>query len=237
MLTIRDLTKSYGPREILGGLTFDVPLNGSIYGIFGPNGAGKTTLFRCLMGLVPFEKGSVEIEGADVTGCPTEDIVRRGVAYMFQESILFHDLSVRDNLTVIAEQLFPGDGIPDLDGILERYGLARVGGNPARTLSGGERKRLEFARCMLIEPKLFLLDEPFSNIDPLMVGEMKQLITEHAARGITFVITDHNLHETIPFVNRVFVLYGGRFLAEGPPAEVVADPTVRGLYLGDYRGT
>jgi lipopolysaccharide export system ATP-binding protein len=237
MLKIRDLTKSYGTREILSGLSLEIPLDGSVYGVFGPNGAGKTTLFKCLMGLVRFERGSIELGMTDISALPTEDIVRQGVAYMFQESIVFHDMSVSENLEVVAEQLFPRGGMPDMDAILERYGLAGVRRNRASTLSGGERKRLEFARCMLLEPRLFLLDEPFSNIDPIMVAGMKDLVAEHTARGVTFIVTDHNLHETLPFVDRVFVLYGGKFLARGTREEVVADPRVRGLYLGDYRGT
>jgi lipopolysaccharide export system ATP-binding protein len=236
MLKIENLTKSYGSREILAGLTLDIHLDGSVYGVLGPNGAGKTTLFKCLMGLVPFEKGRIELAMEDITGLPTEDIVRHGVAYMFQESVLFHDMTVRDNLEVVAEQLFSRADMPDVGAILDKYGLGPVAGNRASTLSGGEKKRLEFARCMLLKPKLFLLDEPFSNIDPLMIASMKDLVAEQTARGVTFIITDHNLYETIPFVDHVFVLYGGTFLAQGTREEVVSDPKVRGLYLGDYQG-
>ncbi len=220
-------------RRILDGVSV-AAAPGRISGLVGPNGAGKTTLFRCIMGLVSFKSGRIEFADTDVTKLSTEEIVRRGIAYMFQEPILFHDLSVSENMQIVAEQIFPRTQMPDIDTILERYGLLEIKNNRASTISGGEKKRLEFARCMLLNPRLFLLDEPFSNIDPIMIAEMKVLIGEHTKKGITFLITDHNLHETLPFVDHVFVLYGGRFIAEGKTEDVVSDPTVRGLYLGEY---
>ena len=234
ILAVEKMTKKYGSRVIIEDLSFQLDFPGRIYGILGPNGAGKTTLFRCVMGLVRFGSGRIEVEGKDVTKLPCEERVRHGIAYMFQESVLFHDLSVSENLQIVAEQVFSRKNMPGIDGILDRYGLLAVKKNRASTLSGGEKKRLEFARCMLLEPRLFLLDEPFSNIDPIMVADMKTLIREHTRKGITFLVTDHNLHEILPFVDYVFVLYGGKFIARGTRQEIVSDPRVRGLYLGNY---
>ncbi|MBQ3314995.1 MAG: LPS export ABC transporter ATP-binding protein [Kiritimatiellae bacterium] len=228
------LVKVYGDRTVVNGM--DVRCScGEIVGILGPNGAGKTTTFYMVVGLVKPEAGRVVFRGEDVTSLPVYLRARRGLGYLAQEPSVFRKLSVWDNVMAILETLPMSRKEREARAkeLLEPFDLMKVAKQPAYTLSGGERRKLEIARALTRNPSVLMLDEPFAGVDPLSVNEIQDIVRSLAARGLGIIITDHNVRETLSVVNRAYLVYDGRLLKEGTSAELVADSEVREKYLGE----
>jgi lipopolysaccharide export system ATP-binding protein len=232
-LEVRGLEKYYRRRQVVRAV--DLVLNsGEIVGLLGPNGAGKTTIFSMIVGLVAPSSGRVFLDSADVTGLPMHQRARAGMGYLPQESSVFQKLSTEENLTAVLELLGvrgPARREKAQD-VLREFGLAHVAGQAAYTLSGGERRRLEIARALLSSPRYLLLDEPFSGIDPIVVGELQQLLLKISRAGLGVLITDHNVQETLKVIDRAYLVYDGSILHAGTPERLAADPKVREVYLG-----
>lgn len=233
-LEARRLVKAYGERTVVNGMDFACS-RGEIVGLLGPNGAGKTTTFYMVVGLVRPDAGRVRFRGEDVTGLPVYVRARMGIGYLAQEPSVFRKLSVRDNVLAILETMPLGRKarMERADGLLERFDLAKVAKQPAYTLSGGERRKLEIARALARDPAILMLDEPFAGVDPLSVGEIQDIARNLARQGLGIVITDHNVRETLSVVDRAYMVYDGRLLKEGTAADLVRDREVRSRYLGD----
>ena len=228
------LVKVYGDRTVVNGM--DVRCScGEIVGILGPNGAGKTTTVYMVVGLVKPEAGRVVFRGEDVTSLPVYLRARRGLGYLAQEPSVFRKLSVWDNVMAILETLPMSRKEREARAkeLLEPFDLMKVAKQPAYTLSGGERRKLEIARALTRNPSVLMLDEPFAGVDPLSVNEIQDIVRSLAARGLGIIITDHNVRETLSVVNRAYLVYDGRLLKEGTSAELVADSEVREKYLGE----
>ena len=229
------LVKVYGDRTVVNGM--DVRCScGEIVGILGPNGAGKTTTFYMVVGLVKPEAGRVVFRGEDVTHLPVYLRARRGLGYLAQEPSVFRKLSVWDNVMAILETLPMSrrDRESRAKELLEPFDLMKVAKQPAYTLSGGERRKLEIARALVRNPAILMLDEPFAGVDPLSVNEIQDICRRLAKeKGLGIIITDHNVRETLSVVDRAYMVYDGRLLKEGRTAELVDDPEVRARYLGD----
>jgi lipopolysaccharide export system ATP-binding protein len=230
-----DLEKSFGSRKVVDGVTIEVG-EGEIVGLLGPNGAGKTTIFSMILGLVPQDGGRVHLNGEDVTGLPMYLRARKGLCLLPQEPSSFRKLTVEQNLLAVLE-CRPRAGVPKRDDVaemLEEFGLGEMAGARALTLSGGERRRLEIARAMLLDPAFVLLDEPFTGIDPLAVADLQRIIGNLKARGVGVLLTDHAVREALEITDRAYILDGGRILRDGRPEEIVASGDVRKSYLGDH---
>lgn len=230
-----DLEKSFGSKKVVDGVTVEV-LEGEIVGLLGPNGAGKTTTFSMIVGLVPQDAGRIDLNGEDISGLPMYLRARRGLCLLPQEPSSFRKLTVDDNLLAVLETR-PGKGPSEnavLSETLTEYGLEAVAGSRAMTLSGGERRRLEIARAMLLDPSFVLLDEPFTGIDPLAVLDLQEIIRNLARRGVGVLLTDHAVREALKITDRAYILDGGRILHAGTPEEIVASEDVRKSYLGDH---
>ena len=228
------LVKVYGDRTVVNGM--DVRCScGEIVGILGPNGAGKTTTFYMVVGLVKPEAGRVVFRGEDVTSLPVYLRARRGLGYLAQEPSVFRKLSVWDNVMAILETLPMSRKEREARAkeLLEPFDLMKVAKQPAYTLSGGERRKLEIARALTRNPSVLMLDEPFAGVDPLSVNEIQDIVRDLASKGLGIIITDHNVRETLSVVNRAYLVYDGRLLKEGTSEELVADPEVREKYLGE----
>ena len=228
------LVKVYGDRTVVNGM--DVRCScGEIVGILGPNGAGKTTTFYMVVGLVKPEAGRVVFRGEDVTSLPVYLRARRGLGYLAQEPSVFRKLSVWDNVMAILETLPMSRKERETRAkeLLEPFDLMKVAKQPAYTLSGGERRKLEIARALTRNPSVLMLDEPFAGVDPLSVNEIQDIVRDLASKGLGIIITDHNVRETLSVVNRAYLVYNGRLLKEGTSAELVADTEVREKYLGE----
>ena len=228
------LVKVYGDRTVVNGM--DVRCScGEIVGILGPNGAGKTTTFYMVVGLVKPEAGRVVFRGEDVTSLPVYLRARRGLGYLAQEPSVFRKLSVWDNVMAILETLPMSRKEREARAkeLLEPFDLMKVAKQPAYTLSGGERRKLEIARALTRNPSVLMLDEPFAGVDPLSVNEIQDIVRDLASKGLGIIITDHNVRETLSVVNRAYLVYDGRLLKEGTSAELVADSEVREKYLGE----
>ena len=228
------LVKVYGDRTVVNGM--DVRCScGEIVGILGPNGAGKTTTFYMVVGLVKPEAGRVVFHGEDVTRLPVYLRARRGLGYLAQEPSVFRKLSVWDNVMAILETLPMSrkERAARAKELLEPFDLMKVAKQPAFTLSGGERRKLEIARALTRNPSVLMLDEPFAGVDPLSVNEIQDIVRDLASKGLGIIITDHNVRETLSVVNRAYLVYNGRLLKEGTSAELVADTEVREKYLGE----
>jgi lipopolysaccharide export system ATP-binding protein len=228
------LVKVYGDRTVVNGM--DVRCScGEIVGILGPNGAGKTTTFYMVVGLVKPEAGRVVFRGEDVTRLPVYLRARRGLGYLAQEPSVFRKLSVWDNVMAILETLPMSrkERAARAKELLEPFDLMKVAKQPAFTLSGGERRKLEIARALTRNPSVLMLDEPFAGVDPLSVNEIQDIVRDLASKGLGIIITDHNVRETLSVVNRAYLVYNGRLLKEGTSAELVADTEVREKYLGE----
>jgi lipopolysaccharide export system ATP-binding protein len=227
------LAKTYGDRAVVNGIDLHVHA-GEIVGLLGPNGAGKTTSFYMIVGLVPATQGRVLLDGRDVTHLRMHERARLGLGYLPQEPSTFRKLTVSENILAIAEAI----GIPRRERAtvvashLEELHLAHVARQPAYTLSGGERRRLEIARALVTKPKFLLLDEPFAAIDPISVSEVQKIILQLKGRGIGVIITDHNVRETLRIVDRAYLIHQGRVLSEGTGAFLINDPQAREFYLG-----
>jgi lipopolysaccharide export system ATP-binding protein len=233
-LIARGLTKSYKGRQVVSGVSFGVRC-GEAVGLLGPNGAGKTTCFYMVTGLVPVDEGTIEIDGEDVTSLPMYRRARLGIGYLPQEASIFRGLSVEDNIRAILEttEKKRAARAARLDELLEEFHIAHLRKAPAISLSGGERRRLEIARALASNPTFMLLDEPFAGVDPIAVHDIQQLVRHLTSRGIGVLITDHNVRETLGLVERAYIIHAGKVLTHGTPDEIVGNPDVRRLYLGE----
>ncbi len=236
LLEARELVKQFNGRTVVDRLSFRVH-EGEIVGLLGRNGAGKTTTFRMTVGMIDADAGTVHFDGRDVTNLAMYKRAQLGMGYLSQEPSVFQRLSVEDNLMAILETLrglTRAERRERADQLLEQFGLAPLRRQLARTLSGGERRKLEIARALITEPKLILLDEPFSGVDPKAVEDLQQEILHlKRDRGIAILLTDHNVRETLRVTDRSYIIHEGKKLAEGPPPDIVRDPIVRQHYLGN----
>ena len=232
-LRTRNLTKSYGGRTVVRGVSLDVS-SGEIVGLLGPNGAGKTTTFYMVVGLAAPDSGRVELDGLDVTDDPMYVRARKGIGYLPQEPSIFRGLTVEQNLMAILETM-------GLDGASRRIRLKELLGelnltplarSKAYTLSGGERRRAEITRALVVSPKFILLDEPFAGIDPIAVSDIQKIIFHLKDRGIGVLITDHNVRETLRITDRAYIVHDGVIFKSGTPDSLAADDEVRRIYLG-----
>jgi lipopolysaccharide export system ATP-binding protein len=235
MATLRthNLTKSYGGRTVVGGVSLDVS-SGEIVGLLGPNGAGKTTTFYMTVGLTAPDSGRVELDGHDVTDDAMYIRARKGIGYLPQEPSIFRGLTVEQNLLAILETmgLDPPTRRARLRELLAELNLTPLARSQAHTLSGGERRRAEITRALVISPKFILLDEPFAGIDPIAVSDIQKIIFHLKARGIGVLITDHNVRETLRITDRAYIVHGGVIFKSGTPDSLAADEEVRRIYLG-----
>ena len=227
------LVKVYGDRTVVGGMNLHCSC-GEIVGILGPNGAGKTTTFYMVVGLVKPEEGTVRFRGEDITHLPVYVRARKGLGYLAQEPSVFRKLTVWENVMAILETLPMTRRAREAraEELLEPFDLMKVAKQPAYTLSGGERRKLEIARALVRSPAILMLDEPFAGVDPLSVSEIQDIVRRLAAQGLGIIITDHNVRETLSVVDRAYMVYDGRLLKEGTTAELIADEEVRTRYLG-----
>jgi len=233
-LVAENLGKRYKKRPVVRGVSVSLK-RGEAVGLLGPNGAGKTTTFYMITGLVKPDSGRVTLDGVDVTRLPMYRRARLGIGYLPQEASIFRGLSVEDNIRAALEVVEPK---PDrreqmLDGLLAEFGISHLRKSPALALSGGERRRCEIARALATHPSYILLDEPLAGIDPIAVGEIRDLVKHLKDRGIGVLITDHNVRETLEIIDRAYILHDGQVLMEGRPQEIVAHEGVRRVYLGE----
>ena len=236
LLEVRGLRKRYKGREVVCGVDFDVEA-GEIVGLLGPNGAGKTTSFRMTIGLIDADDGRVFFDGRDITRLPMYQRARAGLGYLAQESSIFRQLSVEDNLMAILETV-PGlsrkERLRRQEELLERFGLQKPRKTVALRASGGEKRRLEIARSLITEPKMIMLDEPFAAIDPKTVQEIQDVVRDLAFNhGIGILVTDHSVERVLEVSQRCYVIHEGRVLASGTSEEILKDPLVRQVYFGD----
>jgi len=231
----RGLTKRYGQRTVLDGVDVDLA-PGEVVGLLGPNGAGKTTCFYSLVGLIRPNAGRITLDGRDITESPIHVRARAGLGYLPQEASIFRRLSVWNNLQAVLE-MRPGLDRRERrrigDALIEEFQLETVRHSPGIALSGGERRRAEIARALAGDPKFICLDEPFAGVDPISVGEIQAVIEHLAKRGIGVLISDHNVRETLHICQRAYILAEGRLLSSGTPEQLLDDPQVRRVYLGD----
>ena len=236
-LATHNLTKSYGGRTVVKGVTLEVSA-GEIVGLLGPNGAGKTTTFYMTVGLTSPDAGRVTLDGHDVTTAPMYARARRGIGYLPQEPSVFRGLSVSQNIMAILETLDLSrvDRERRLSELLAELQLTSLADSPAYTLSGGERRRVEITRALVMSPRFILLDEPFAGIDPIAVADIQQIISHLKSRGIGVLITDHNVRETLRITDRAYIVHDGMIFRGGTPDALAADEDVRRIYLGaDFR--
>ncbi|MRX51494.1 LPS export ABC transporter ATP-binding protein [Paracoccus sp. S-4012] len=236
-LAVRGLRKSYRRRPVIHDVSLDLA-RGEVVALLGPNGSGKTTCFYCVAGLVTPDAGEVRIDGRDASGLPMFRRARLGIGYLPQEMSIFRGLSVEQNIMAVLEVAEPErhHRRDRLEELLGDFSIGHLRHAPALALSGGERRRVEIARCLAADPRYLLLDEPFAGVDPIAVGEIRVLVAALKDRGIGVLITDHNVRETLGIVDRAVILHDGRMLMAGTVAEVVDDPDVRRVYLGeDFR--
>ena len=239
MTTLRtaNLTKSYGGRTVVRGVSLAVDA-GEIVGLLGPNGAGKTTTFYMVVGLTAPDAGRVTLAGQDVTNDPMYVRARKGIGYLPQEPSIFRGLTVEQNVLAILETLnfSRADRRARADQLLKELKLTSLAKSPAHTLSGGERRRVEITRALVISPVVILLDEPFAGIDPIAVTDIQSIIFHLKARGIGVLITDHNVRETLRITDRAYIVHDGAVFRSGTPDELAADDDVKRIYLGtDFR--
>jgi len=233
-LVVSDLGKRFKKRPILRGVGLSVK-RGEAVGLLGPNGAGKTTTFYIITGLVSPDYGKISLDGYDITNLPMYRRSRMGIGYLPQEASIFRGLSVEDNIRAILEivEESPDKRESRLDELLAEFSITHLRRTPALALSGGERRRVEIARCLASNPHFILLDEPLAGIDPIAVGEIRDLVSHLKDRGIGVLITDHNVRETLEIVDRAYILHDGMVLMEGKPSEIVSHKEVRRVYLGE----
>jgi lipopolysaccharide export system ATP-binding protein len=235
MLEVYGLVKTYGRRRVVDGVDFSVE-KGEIVGLLGPNGAGKTTSFRMTCGMIEPDSGRVMLNGLDVTRWPMYLRARDGgMGYLAQESSVFRKLTVENNLLGVMEMLNMDRKTrrARCDELLNQFDIARLRKSKAMSLSGGERRRLEIARCLVSNPKLILLDEPFTGIDPVTIHSIQQIIRDLSQRNIAILITDHQVRETLQITDRSYVVRGGKVLCHGSPEEVLSNPEARRYYFGE----
>ena len=233
-LVASGLVKIYGDRTVVNGMSVDCRC-GEIVGLLGPNGAGKTTTFYMIVGLVKPNEGKVVFRGCDITRMPVYLRARRGLGYLAQEASIFRKLTVWNNVMAILETLKMSRKARNArcEELLATFDLMKVARQPAYTLSGGERRKLEIARALVRQPSILMLDEPFAGVDPLAVNDIQDIVRRLRDQGLGIIITDHNVRETLSVVDRAYLVYNGRLLKEGTSSELVNDPEVRAKYLGE----
>jgi len=233
-LAAHGVEKSFAGRTVVKGVTLYVR-RGEAVGLLGPNGAGKTTVFYMITGLINADRGRIELDGYDVTALPMYQRARLGVGYLPQEASIFRGLNVEDNIRSVLEVVEPDRRRreADLNALLEEFNIARLRKTPSIALSGGERRRVEIARALATRPSYMLLDEPFAGIDPIAVGDIQALVRHLTNRGIGVLVTDHNVRETLGLTDRAYIIYSGEVLMEGRADDIVNNPDVRRLYLGE----
>jgi lipopolysaccharide export system ATP-binding protein len=229
-----EISKTYRGRKVVDDVSLRVG-EGEVVGLLGPNGAGKTTSFYMIVGLISPDSGRVLLDGGDITGLPMYQRARRGISYLPQEPSIFRKLTVEENLMAILETmpLSRHQRRERMELLIEQLGLEKVRHNRGYALSGGERRRVEVARSLVIEPSFLLLDEPFSGIDPIQVLELQKIIFELKRAGIGILVTDHNVRETLAVTDRAYIITNGRIFRAGTPEELGRDPEVKRIYLGE----
>lgn len=234
LLEARNLVKSYGGRTVVDQVSYQVDER-EIVGLLGANGAGKTTSFRITVGMITPDRGQVFFDQVDVSGLPMYKRARRGIGYLSQEPSVFQRLTVEDNLMAICETMrfSRRHRRNKVDELLDQFGLTIVRKNQAKFISGGERRKLEIARALITEPRLILLDEPFSGVDPKAVEELRNEILKLREQNIAILLTDHNVHETLRVTDRSYVIHEGKVISTGTPQQLINDPRVRETYLGN----
>lgn len=230
----RDLKKIYGGRAVVKKVGLDVK-RGEIVGLLGPNGAGKTTSFYMMVGLVKADAGHIKLDDEDITSFPLHERAKRGIGYLPQEASVFRELSVEENIYSVLEirNIFKNEKKNMLERLIKEFGLNHIRKSKGRELSGGERRRVEIARCLALEPSFVLLDEPFAGVDPLAVSDIQKIIRDLKQRNIGVLITDHNVRETLGIVDKAFIMSAGELLVSGTPEEIVNDEVARKFYLGE----
>jgi lipopolysaccharide export system ATP-binding protein len=233
-LAVHGVEKTFGSRKVVRGVSLYVR-RGEAVGLLGPNGAGKTTVFYMITGLIKADRGHIHLDGYDVTALPMYQRARLGIGYLPQEASIFRGLNVEENLRAVLEIIEPSRRRreAELDSLLDEFNIGRLRKTPTIALSGGERRRVEIARALATRPNYMLLDEPFAGIDPIAVGDIQALVRHLTQRGIGVLITDHNVRETLGLTDRAYIIYSGEVLMEGDPDEIVNNPDVRRLYLGE----
>lgn len=234
-LTANNLAKAYRGREVVKDVSIDLE-SGQVVGLLGPNGAGKTTCFYMIVGIIKADRGTIEINGEDITALPMHERARRGIGYLPQEASIFRKLTVGDNIMAILETR------PDLsrdqrhqlrDQLLEEFNVTHLRDSLGQSLSGGERRRIEIARALATEPDFILLDEPFAGVDPISVNDIKQIIRHLQSRGIGVLITDHNVRDTLDICEKAFIVGEGHIIAAGSAEDILGNARVREIYLGE----
>ena len=231
---VRDLCKRYTAREVVRHVSLEIH-SGEVVGLLGPNGAGKTTAFYMIVGLIACDRGTIDLDGEDLTHLPMHRRARLGLGYLPQEASVFRKLSVEDNILAILEtraELTRADRYNRLEGLLDELHIAHVRTSLGMSLSGGERRRVEIARALAAEPRFVLLDEPFAGVDPISVLDIQRIVRHLAERQIGVLITDHNVRETLGICGRAYILNEGALIAQGSPDEILANQQVREVYLG-----
>ena len=233
-LQVKNLRKSYKKRVVIRDVSLDLQ-QGEVVALLGPNGSGKTTTFYAIAGLIYPEGGHVLLDGREVTSLPMYRRAKMGIGYLPQEMSIFRGLSVEDNIMAILDISQPDrhKRRERLEELLSDFSIEHLRRAPALALSGGERRRVEIARCLAADPRYLLLDEPFAGVDPISVGDIRHLVADLKKRGIGVLITDHNVRETLEIVDRAYILHDGQVLMSGSPEEVVENENVRRVYLGD----
>ena len=235
ILSAENLSKKFKFREVVKGISFEIN-SGEVVGLLGPNGAGKTTAFYMVVGLVAADKGKIMLDGEDVTSLPMHQRARLGIGYLPQEASIFRKLSVAKNIMAILQtraELSRADRERILEELLEELHITHVRNSLGISLSGGERRRVEIARALAVEPRFILLDEPFAGVDPISILDIQRIIKHLSERGIGVLITDHNVRETLGICNRAYIVNQGAVIASGTPDETLNNQHVREVYLGD----
>jgi lipopolysaccharide export system ATP-binding protein len=232
-LVVSGLVKSYRRRTVVNDVSFAVK-RGEAMGLLGPNGAGKTTVFYMITGLIAADRGTISLDGADITRLPMYRRARLGIGYLPQESSIFRGLTVDENIRAVLELAEPSKERREsvLRELLDEFSISHLRHAPAVALSGGERRRVEIARALATNPRFMLLDEPFAGIDPIAIGDIRKLVRQLTARGIGVLITDHNVRETLDLIDKALIIHEGKVLMFGTPDEIVANQEVRRHYLG-----
>lgn len=230
----RELKKVYGSRTVVKDVSIDVN-RGEVVGLLGPNGAGKTTSFYMMVGLVKADHGVITLNSEDVTSLPLHERARKGVGYLPQEASVFRELSVEENIFSVLEirNIFKNEKKNLLESLIKDFGLNHIRKSKGRELSGGERRRVEIARCLALNPSFVLLDEPFAGVDPLAVSDIQKIIIDLKQRNIGVLITDHSVRETLGIVDRAFIMSAGELLVSGTPQEIVRSEVAKKFYLGE----
>ena len=226
--------KSFNKRPVVRSVSLSVK-RGEVVGLLGPNGAGKTTCFYMISGLIPSDTGAIEVDGHDVTSLPMYRRARLGIGYLPQEASIFRGLTAEQNIRATAELIEPDPARLEaaVEELLAEFGITHIRNTPAIALSGGERRRVEIARALATHPSYILLDEPLAGIDPIAVGEIRDLVRHLKDRGIGVLITDHNVRDALEIIDRAYILHDGQVLKEGTPSDIVSDRDVRRVYLGE----